>query len=99
MEVHHHGVKKRGGIMVLLLLLISSSLLLSFPSLCIAAGRGFELNSREDINEPSEGVIPPFEKNAEVEVRERALRANTKDYGSYDPTPALSKPRFKLIPN
>ncbi|MCD7457494.1 hypothetical protein HAX54_035220 [Datura stramonium] len=30
---------------------------------------------------------------------ERLLKMNTKDYGRYDPTPALSKPPFKLIPN
>ncbi|XP_075110804.1 protein CASPARIAN STRIP INTEGRITY FACTOR 1-like isoform X2 [Nicotiana tabacum] len=33
------------------------------------------------------------------EIHERLLKANTKDYGRYDPAPALSKPRFKLIPN
>lgn len=32
-------------------------------------------------------------------VHERLLKANTKDYGRYDPTPALVKPPFKLIPN
>ncbi|XP_074586426.1 uncharacterized protein LOC141842109 isoform X2 [Curcuma longa] len=33
-------------------------------------------------------------------VRWRMLmKVNTKDYGSYDPTPSLSKPPFKLIPN
>ncbi|XP_038990351.1 protein CASPARIAN STRIP INTEGRITY FACTOR 1-like [Phoenix dactylifera] len=29
----------------------------------------------------------------------RVLKANTNDYGSYDPSPSLSKPPFKLIPN
>ncbi|XP_058005286.1 protein CASPARIAN STRIP INTEGRITY FACTOR 2-like isoform X2 [Hevea brasiliensis] len=32
-------------------------------------------------------------------IHERILRANTKDYGTYDPAPALVKPPFKLIPN
>ncbi|GMP37855.1 hypothetical protein CsSME_00009356 [Camellia sinensis var. sinensis] len=32
-------------------------------------------------------------------IHERLLRANTKDYGNYDPAPALVKPPFKLIPN
>ncbi|OAY37309.1 protein CASPARIAN STRIP INTEGRITY FACTOR 1 [Manihot esculenta] len=32
-------------------------------------------------------------------IHERVLRANTKDYGNYDPAPALVKPPFKLIPN
>ncbi|KAG1366270.1 protein CASPARIAN STRIP INTEGRITY FACTOR 1 [Cocos nucifera] len=29
----------------------------------------------------------------------RVLKANTNDYASYDPSPSLSKPPFKLIPN
>ncbi|XP_010940119.1 protein CASPARIAN STRIP INTEGRITY FACTOR 1-like [Elaeis guineensis] len=29
----------------------------------------------------------------------RVLKANTNDYGNYDPSPSLSKPPFKLIPN
>ncbi|RDY07651.1 Protein CASPARIAN STRIP INTEGRITY FACTOR 1, partial [Mucuna pruriens] len=38
--------------------------------------------------------------NEEVRtIHERLLRANTKDYGRYDPSPSLSKPPFKLIPN
>jgi hypothetical protein len=32
-------------------------------------------------------------------IHERLLRANTKDYGRYDPSPTFSKPPFKLIPN
>ena len=32
-------------------------------------------------------------------VHERLLKANTKDYGRYDPTPGLVRPPFKLIPN
>ncbi|CAL9199379.1 unnamed protein product [Musa hybrid cultivar] len=32
-------------------------------------------------------------------VHYRILKVNTKDYGSYDPSPSLSKPPFKLIPN
>ncbi|XP_030477696.2 protein CASPARIAN STRIP INTEGRITY FACTOR 2-like isoform X1 [Cannabis sativa] len=32
-------------------------------------------------------------------VHERVLRSNTRDYGRYDPAPALVKPPFKLIPN
>ena len=31
-------------------------------------------------------------------IHERLLRANT-DYGRYNPSPALSKPHSKLIPN
>ncbi|KAK2665385.1 hypothetical protein Ddye_003959 [Dipteronia dyeriana] len=32
-------------------------------------------------------------------VHERLLKTNTKDYGRYDPAPALVRPPFKLIPN
>ncbi|GMY05735.1 protein CASPARIAN STRIP INTEGRITY FACTOR 1-like [Fagus crenata] len=35
--------------------------------------------------------------NEEESIHERLL--NTKDYGRYDPAPALVKPSFKLIPN
>ncbi|XP_050231341.1 protein CASPARIAN STRIP INTEGRITY FACTOR 1-like [Mercurialis annua] len=41
---------------------------------------------------------PSHNEEAEI-VRERVLRANTKDYGNYDPAPALVRPPFKLIPN
>ncbi|XP_020590433.1 uncharacterized protein LOC110031528 [Phalaenopsis equestris] len=29
----------------------------------------------------------------------RILRVTTNDYGNYEPSPSLSKPPFKLIPN
>lgn len=35
----------------------------------------------------------------EATIHERVLRANTRDYGRYNPAPALVKPPFKLIPN
>ncbi|XP_042978088.1 protein CASPARIAN STRIP INTEGRITY FACTOR 2-like [Carya illinoinensis] len=45
----------------------------------------------------NEGI--PQEDLDIISVHERLLRANTKDYGKYDPAPALVKPPFKLIPN
>ncbi|CAA0807640.1 Unknown protein [Striga hermonthica] len=33
------------------------------------------------------------------EIHERLLKVKTNDYGRYDPTPSMSKPPFKLIPN
>ncbi|KAL9266182.1 hypothetical protein AKJ16_DCAP22804 [Drosera capensis] len=39
------------------------------------------------------------EKRARARVQKRLLRMNTNDYEVYDPAPALSNPRFKLIPN
>ncbi|KAH1222962.1 Protein CASPARIAN STRIP INTEGRITY FACTOR 1 [Glycine max] len=41
----------------------------------------------------------PLNKEEVRTIHERLLRANTKDYGRYDPSPSLSKPPFKLIPN
>ncbi|KAI9127787.1 hypothetical protein K1719_000780 [Acacia pycnantha] len=38
-------------------------------------------------------------KEEESVIHERLLRANTRDYGRYDPSPTLSKPPFKQIPN
>ncbi|CAN1125279.1 hypothetical protein LINPERPRIM_LOCUS31593 [Linum perenne] len=90
------GVMKR-----ILMIFYMFLILLSYPSVpCLAAGRGFHLmNNNYQHMKNDQGVFPYSFENTEL-VRERVLmRANTKDYGSYDPTPALSKPRFKLIPN
>ncbi|GAU36221.1 hypothetical protein TSUD_363760 [Trifolium subterraneum] len=81
----------------LLFLLISCSLLAtSF------AGRAsnFIKISYEDVNAVQE-VTTRREMNEEEvnSIHERLLRANTKDYGRYDPSPTFSKPPFKLIPN
>ncbi|KAK2354038.1 protein CASPARIAN STRIP INTEGRITY FACTOR [Trifolium repens] len=54
----------------------------------------------EDVNAAQE-VSTRREMNEEEvsSIHERLLRANTKDYGRYDPSPTFSKPPFKLIPN
>nr|GMD09853.1 protein CASPARIAN STRIP INTEGRITY FACTOR 1 [Ipomoea batatas] len=39
-----------------------------------------------------------YEEEVNV-IHERVLRANTKDYAKYDPSPTFVKPPFKLIPN
>ncbi|KAF9676047.1 hypothetical protein SADUNF_Sadunf09G0097900 [Salix dunnii] len=41
----------------------------------------------------------PSHSNEETSVHERLLKVNTKDYGNYNPAPALVRPPFKLIPN
>ncbi|KAG6762872.1 hypothetical protein POTOM_033399 [Populus tomentosa] len=41
----------------------------------------------------------PSHNNEATTIHERLLRANTKDYGNYNPAPALVRPPFKLIPN
>ncbi|KAJ4716566.1 Aspartate carbamoyltransferase [Melia azedarach] len=79
----------------LLFLLISASLLSTS-----LAGRRIS----KYVNKLAEEVDSPFEEkpfqDEEVSViHERLLKVNTKDYGRYDPSPALVKPPFKLIPN
>ncbi|TYH33104.1 hypothetical protein ES332_D13G035200v1 [Gossypium tomentosum] len=52
------------------------------------------------LNLLAEETDASFEDSGEASaVHERLLRANMKDYGKYDPSPALAKPPFKLIPN
>ncbi|MBA0712071.1 hypothetical protein Golax_011196 [Gossypium laxum] len=82
-----HNLKK-----IVLLLFLVSTFLLSTSM----AGRQSKF-----VNMLAEEVDAAFEEEG-VEgdaIHERLLRANTKDYGRYDPTPALVKPPFKLIPN
>ncbi|XP_039006931.1 protein CASPARIAN STRIP INTEGRITY FACTOR 1-like [Hibiscus syriacus] len=74
---------------VLLFLMVSAFLL----STSMAGRRPKVINMAEEMNEG-------FEDGDEASaVHERVLRANTRDYGKYDPAPALVKPPFKLIPN
>lgn len=40
-----------------------------------------------------------FSDDEETFVHSRVLVVKTNDYGRYNPTPKLSKPHFKLIPN
>ncbi|KAE9620905.1 hypothetical protein Lal_00019625 [Lupinus albus] len=81
----------------ILFLLISGSLL----STSFAGGRSkFMSNLAEDLNETKEGTPNKSVIKEEVSmIHERLLRDNTRDYGRYDPSPSLSKPPFKLIPN
>ncbi|KAK8626795.1 hypothetical protein V6N13_134427 [Hibiscus sabdariffa] len=81
-----HNLKK-----IALLLFLVSALLLSTSM----AGRRSKF-----VNRLAEEVDAAVEEDGKVEgIHERLLRVNTKDYGKYDPTPALVKPPFKLIPN
>ncbi|KAK7405493.1 hypothetical protein VNO78_06843 [Psophocarpus tetragonolobus] len=81
----------------LLFLLISGSLL----STSFAARRSKSIkNFVKDVNAIQEDTPMKTMNKEEVRsINERLLRANTKDYGRYDPSPSLSKPPFKLIPN
>ncbi|XP_014493411.1 protein CASPARIAN STRIP INTEGRITY FACTOR 1 [Vigna radiata var. radiata] len=82
---------------ILLFLLISAS----FLSPSFAARRSKDIsNFTKDVNAIQEGTPRKALNKEEVRsIHERLLRANTKDYGRYDPSPSLSKPPFKLIPN
>ncbi|PPS06504.1 hypothetical protein GOBAR_AA14148 [Gossypium barbadense] len=52
------------------------------------------------LNLLAEETDASFEDSGEASaVHERLLRANTRDYGKYDPSPALVKPPFKVINN
>ncbi|XP_039058627.1 protein CASPARIAN STRIP INTEGRITY FACTOR 1-like [Hibiscus syriacus] len=75
---------------VLLFLMVSAFLL----STSMAAGRRPKvINMAKEIN-------AGFEDGDEGSgAHERVLRANTRDYGKYDPSPALEKPPFKFIQN
>ncbi|CAN6371734.1 unnamed protein product [Urochloa humidicola] len=74
----------RGSVIVLLLVVVSALL---------ECTEG----EKELANENVRKVHPAaaFEKGATAS----GDMVKTNDYGRYDPTPAFSKPRFKLIPN
>ncbi|XP_030944900.1 protein CASPARIAN STRIP INTEGRITY FACTOR 1-like isoform X2 [Quercus lobata] len=79
----------------LLFLIISASLL----STCLA-GRDSKWVSNSKLAEEADAINEKLSHHDEEEsIHERLLKVNTKDYGRYDPTPALVKPPFKLIPN
>ncbi|KAG5120381.1 hypothetical protein AAZX31_12G225300 [Glycine max] len=85
----------------LLFLLISGSLLsTSFAEYAGRVRSNSFKNLAKDVNAIEEGTPrKPLNKEEVRTIHERLLRANTKDYGRYDPSPSLSKPPFKLIPN
>ncbi|XP_027112216.1 protein CASPARIAN STRIP INTEGRITY FACTOR 1-like [Coffea arabica] len=82
----------------LLFLLVSASLLSAS-----SAGRHsrFASNSKKVAGAGGREEVQKEHLSHEevMEVHERLLKVNTKDYGRYDPSPALGKPPFKLIPN
>ncbi|XP_050365395.1 protein CASPARIAN STRIP INTEGRITY FACTOR 1-like [Argentina anserina] len=84
----------------ILILLISAASLLSTS---FAAGRQskfFNKLAKEAIDATPEEVLgKPLSHKEAARIHERLLRVNTKDYGRYDPAPALVKPPFKLIQN
>ncbi|KAK4562641.1 hypothetical protein RGQ29_005230 [Quercus rubra] len=77
----------------LLFLIISAPLL----STCLA---GRESKWVSKLAKEADAINEKLSHHDEEEsIHERLLKVNTKDYGRYDPTPALVKPPFKLIPN
>lgn len=54
------------------------------------------LTDQESLGQQAEGT----EAGQDEAVHARMLKAvATSDYGSYDPSPSMEKPHFKLIPN
>ncbi|KAL6662290.1 hypothetical protein ACP70R_000149 [Stipagrostis hirtigluma subsp. patula] len=78
--------KKVDRAWVLVLLFIVFSAL----SLCAAGGREM---AHEKIHKENTAAASQKGATASGDM------VKTNDYGRYDPTPAFSKPRFKLIPN
>ncbi|XP_042518711.1 protein CASPARIAN STRIP INTEGRITY FACTOR 1-like [Macadamia integrifolia] len=81
----------------LIFLLISASLLsTSF------AGRQWTSMDNPAVrttNKDSTRKLSLSDHEALTEVHKKLLGVNTKDYGSYNPSPTFVKPPFKLIPN
>ncbi|KAL5713315.1 hypothetical protein ACHQM5_015401 [Ranunculus cassubicifolius] len=85
-------------VMKITLLLLFSSSLLSFSS----AGRSnfIDTPSLLEMSATQQETTSLYLRHSGgSDVHERILRYNTKDYGTYDPSPTLNKPPFKLIPN
>ncbi|MED6204329.1 hypothetical protein PIB30_008146 [Stylosanthes scabra] len=100
--------------LVALLLLAGSLLSLFCPSFAAGGGRSKLIGGNllvadvdhaiQQVEVHQDGAIRKQllldEEEEEVNIiHERVLRANTRDYGSYNPAPKLSKPRSKRIPN
>ncbi|KAL1349413.1 hypothetical protein HN51_025910 [Arachis hypogaea] len=92
----------------LLLLLLAGSLSLLWPSFAAGGRSKFIGNLVADVDHTIQQAMMhqdgPITKRLMDEeevntIHERVLRANTRDYGSYNPAPKLSKPRSKRIPN
>ncbi|KQJ88585.1 hypothetical protein BRADI_4g19641v3 [Brachypodium distachyon] len=76
----------RASIVVLLLIVLS---------VCAAGGRELaEQKLQKDFYSAASKEGATVSSN-----HPRNLMVKTNDYGRYDPAPAFSKPRFKLIPN
>ncbi|KAL5150741.1 Protein CASPARIAN STRIP INTEGRITY FACTOR 1 [Glycine soja] len=88
---------QRFGVMILYLILLQASK--TKCKACRVRSNSIK-NFAKDVNAIEEGTPrKPLNKEEVRTIHERLLRANTKDYGRYDPSPSLSKPPFKLIPN
>ncbi|KAK1326714.1 hypothetical protein QJS10_CPA01g01227 [Acorus calamus] len=80
---------------IILLLIIVSAL-----SLAVAGSpRKLIENSMVQVHMESKAMMESLNNEKAIGAHQRMLRVNTKDYGSYDPAPAMDKPAFKPIPN
>ncbi|CAL4984655.1 unnamed protein product [Urochloa decumbens] len=75
----------RASVLVLLLIVVSAL------SVCTEGGR--------ELANKNVGKAHPAAASDQKGATASGDMVKTNDYGRYDPTPAFSKPRFKLIPN
>ncbi|XP_062223388.1 protein CASPARIAN STRIP INTEGRITY FACTOR 1-like isoform X2 [Phragmites australis] len=63
------------------------------------AGRQCCFLTYQDALRQQREIAEAEQKEAVPRVHPRMLNVKTNDYGSYDPSPSMDKPHFKLIPN
>ncbi|CAN6244199.1 unnamed protein product [Urochloa humidicola] len=64
------------------------------------AGRQFNfLTDQDALCQHGEAAAPEHKEAVVPLVHARMLNVKTNDYSSYDPSPSMDKPHFKLIPN
>ncbi|XP_020110952.1 uncharacterized protein LOC109725954 [Ananas comosus] len=75
-------------------------ILVSFVSLSLSGAQRKLMNEFVgDKVATKDSMEEVLDDEAKIEVHPRMLMVKTNDYGRYNPTPSLSKPPFKLIPN
>ncbi|XP_068636483.1 protein CASPARIAN STRIP INTEGRITY FACTOR 1-like [Aristolochia californica] len=83
---------------ITLLFLLFSACLVS-TSLAGRNSRFLDAHATDIGKKPVEASTKSSHHGKSSRASERMLKVHTKDYASYDPSPALVKPPFKLIPN
>uniref|UniRef100_A0A0E0MF01 Uncharacterized protein n=1 Tax=Oryza punctata TaxID=4537 RepID=A0A0E0MF01_ORYPU len=81
----------RASIFVVLLIVASA--------LSVFTAGGRELVAQEKNQKKYSSAAHGEGATSSGEAHPRNLMVKTNDYGRYDPSPAFSKPRYKIIPN